>query len=181
MNRAAYFFLIFTVVLAAGLAGFHFSQRDDAPGKARTHSRALEKLWALELPDTGEKPQRLSQWRGRVLVVNFWATWCPPCRREIPGFVRLSGKYAANNVQFVGIGVDDADKVRDFAAKIAIPYPILIGDMELFRLSEDLGNPTQALPFTLILDRQGKVSFIREGLLDEGSLESILKPLAGNS
>jgi thiol-disulfide isomerase/thioredoxin len=181
MNRAAYFFLILTVALAAGLAGFHFSQRHDGSGKVQIGSSALEKLWSLKLPDTGGKPQRLSQWRGRVLVVNFWATWCPPCRREIPGFARLSEKYAAMDVHFVGIGVDDADKVRDFAGKIAIPYPILIGDMDLFRLSEDLGNPTQALPFTLILDRQGKVAFIREGMLDEVSLEKILKPLAGAS
>lgn len=181
MNRAAYFFLVLIVALAAGLAGFHFSQHHDASDKVRTDSGAMEKLWALALPDTDGKRQHLSQWRGKVLVVNFWATWCPPCRREIPGFVRLSGKYAANNVQFVGIGVDDANKVRDFAAKIAIPYPILIGDMDLFRLSEDLGNPTQALPFTLILDRQGMIAFIREGMLDEVSLEKILKPLVGAS
>lgn len=181
MNRAAYFFLILTVILAAGTAGYHFSQRHDASGKVRTDNRALEKLWSLDLPDTTGKLHRLSQWRGRVLVVNFWATWCPPCRREIPGFIRLSGKYAANNVQFVGIGVDDPDKVREFSEKAAIPYPILIGDMDLFRLSEDLGNPTQALPFTLILDRQGNISFIREGMLDEASLELILKPLVHTS
>jgi len=181
MNRAAYFFLILTVVLATGLAGFHFSQRHGASGKVQVDSNALEKLWLLELPDTGGKSQRFSQWHGKVLVVNFWATWCPPCKREIPGFARLSEKYAANGVHFVGIGVDDADKVRDFAGKTGIPYPILIGDMDLFRLSEDLGNPAQALPFTLILDRQGKVAFIREGMLDEESLEKVLKPLADTS
>jgi thiol-disulfide isomerase/thioredoxin len=177
MNRAAYVFLVLTVVLGASVAGFHFSQRHDASGTVRTDKRALEKLWSLDLPDTTGKRHRLSQWQGRVLVVNFWATWCPPCRREIPGFIRLSGKYASDNVQFVGIGVDDPDKVREFSGKMAIPYPILIGDMDLFRLSEDLGNPTQALPFTLIIDRQGKIAFIREGMLDEASLELILKPL----
>ncbi|MDD5298045.1 MAG: TlpA disulfide reductase family protein [Rhodocyclaceae bacterium] len=181
MNKAAYLFLVLTVALAAGFAGFHFSQRNNVPGRTQTDNGALERIRSLELPDTQGKPQPLGQWRGRILVINFWATWCPPCRREIPGFARLSRKYEANGVQFVGIGVDDGDKVRGFTNSMAIPYPILMGNMDLFQITENLGNPTQALPFTLILDRKGTVAFIREGMLEEESLEQTLKSLISAS
>ncbi len=181
MNKAAYIFLVLTVALGAGFAGFHFSSRHDASGQARVDASALNRLHSLELPDTQGRRQALSQWRGRVLVVNFWATWCPPCLREIPGFGRMSEKHGAKGVQFVGIGVDDGDKVRYFSQKNAIPYPILIGDMDLFQLTGDLGNPSGALPFTLILDRQGKVAFLREGMLDEQKLDSVLQTLANGT
>src|SRR4051812_8170172 len=75
-------------------------------------SRATEELYSLTLSDPAGKPQPFSQWRGRVLVVNFWATWCEPCREEVPALVQTQSKWVGKGVQIVGIGVDSADKIR---------------------------------------------------------------------
>lgn len=175
MNRVAYFALILVVVLAAGIAGFQLSAKRTGASPSGVNASALSALMSLRLDDLGGKSQALSQWRGQVLVINFWATWCPPCRREIPGFARISTKLAANGVQFVGISTDSAEKVRDFVRAFPFPYPNLLGDESLLQLTQNLGNPTQALPFTIILDPAGRVVFVREGFLPEDELWQALK------
>ena len=177
MNRAAYFFLVLTVVLGSGFLGYRFSSPGVESGRQVEDKSDLATLQALRLNDINGRAQPLAQWQGQILVVNFWATWCPPCRREIPGFIKLSRKFSGNGVQFVGIGTDDSDKVRQYAQDAHIPYPILLGDESLLRLTQGLGNPTEALPFTVIMDRKGRIAFIREGFLDEDPLLRVLQSL----
>ena len=119
----------------------------------------------------------MAQWRGKVLVVNFWATWCAPCREEIPALMRLQRNYAANGVQFVGIAIDNASKVRDYAEEMQINYVLLIGSMETLGVTKDLGNPAGVLPFTVVLDHAGKVAYVHAGQLSEASLGAVLAPL----
>src|SRR5581483_1569563 len=83
-------------------------------GARTTHAEDAAALMALSLPDVSGTPQSLAQWRGKVVVVNFWATWCAPCREEMPEFVKAQQEYGARGLQFVGIAVDDADKVSKF-------------------------------------------------------------------
>ena len=83
----------------------------------------------LVLTDLNGQPQSLGQWRGKVLIVNYWATWCPPCREEMPGFSRLQDKYRDKGVQFVGISIDTADKIIEFQKTTPVTYPLLIGDI----------------------------------------------------
>jgi thiol-disulfide isomerase/thioredoxin len=113
-----------------------------------------------------------------VLIVNFWATWCAPCREEMPMFMRLQAEQGAKGVQFVGIAVDNADKVRDYAADLKLNYPTLIGGFGAMELSKTLGNAIMALPFTVIIDRAGKVAHTQLGPLKEEQLRSILGQLA---
>lgn len=134
-------------------------------------------LLRLELPDANGTPQAMRQWQGKVIVANFWATWCPPCRDEIPAFQRLSRKYEANGVQFVGISIDSPDKVRQFAAEFGVTYPLLIASSEVMSIATELGNRSQGLPFTVILDREGAVRRTKLGRLSEESLESALREL----
>lgn len=122
----------------------------------RTSSDAAP-LLALSLPDTEGAPQRLDQWRGQVIVVNFWATWCGPCREEMPELVRAQKDFGAKGLQIVGIAVDNADKVRQFVKDFGLNYPALIGGYGAVDISKDLGNRLAALPFTIIVDRKGKV------------------------
>lgn len=137
-------------------------------------------LLALSLPDLAGTPQALSQWKGKILVVNYWATWCPPCKDEMPGFSRIHQKFAANGIQFVGISIDSAEKVRKFQAATPVRYPLLLGSMEDMRTAVDLGNAAQGLPFTVILDRQGEVYSTKLGKFPESALEerltALLKP-----
>jgi thiol-disulfide isomerase/thioredoxin len=134
-------------------------------------------LTSLSLPDTQGRNQPLSQWRGKILVVNFWATWCPPCREEMPGFSRLSTKYADNSVQFVGISIDTLNNVRDFEKTSPVTYPLLIGSMDTVQNTVPIGNSAQALPFTAIFDKKGELHSVKLGRLSEPELERRLNEL----
>lgn len=134
-------------------------------------------LLATRLPDTDGTMQAVAQWAGRVLVVNFWATWCAPCREEIPVLVRLQEKYGPRGLQFVGIAIDDAEKVRAFAREFRINYPLLLGAIDTVELSRQLGNRVGVLPYTLVLDRGGKVSVSFPGGVKESALEAAITPL----
>lgn len=128
-------------------------------------------IFDLVLTDLKGQPQSLGQWRGKVLVVNYWATWCLPCREEMPGFSRLQDKYRDKGVQFVGISIDTAVKILEFQEKTPVIYPLLIGDMDVMENSAKLGNTQQALPFTAVFDRQGRLFSTKLGRVAEAQLE----------
>ena len=123
----------------------------------------------LALPDADGKEQRIDQWRGKVIVVNFWATWCAPCREEMPEFVQAQNTYGPKGLQFVGIADNQADKVRQFATEIGLNYPSLIGGFGAMELSKTLGNTIMALPFSVVVDRQGKIAHTQLGVLKAGN------------
>jgi thiol-disulfide isomerase/thioredoxin len=156
------------VATAAGIAWFERSRASSQDGSA---------VLALVLPDVDGRDQPLAQWRGKVLIVNFWATWCAPCREEMPQFIAVQKREGANGVQFVGIAVDQADKVRDFAKEIGLNYPALIGGLGAIELSKALGNDLAALPFTIVLDRAGRVAHTQLGPLKAPQLDALLKDL----
>lgn len=131
----------------------------------------------LVLSDLQGKPQSLGQWRGKVLVVNYWATWCAPCREEMPAFSRLHERYRDKGVQFVGISIDDAVKIAEFQKTTPASYPLLIGDITTMENSARLGNARQALPFTAVFDRDGNLAMTKLGRYSEADLERHLNEL----
>jgi len=112
-------------------------------------------LWSQVLPDLQGKSHQLSQWRGRPLVVNFWATWCAPCVREMPALQSLSEQHGG--VQFIGIGIDSADNIRAFLEKVPVSYPILVVETGGVDMLRRLGNAQGGLPYTMILNEEGRV------------------------
>ena len=138
---------------------------------------AAEVVMAARLTDLQGQTQPLSQWRGKVLVVNFWATWCTPCREEIPAFVRLQEKYRAQGLQFVGIAIDQRDPVQAFAREFGMSYPVLLGGIETVEMSRRAGNHVGALPFTVIIDRNGNIAGTKLGRVSEARFESIIESL----
>lgn len=178
MSRAfRHAFLIITVSTLAATAGYFLGRPQPVSSplsEAAPTSDALVRLLALTLPDLNSQAQSLSQWKGKVLVVNFWATWCPPCKEEMPEFSRINTKYALNGVQFVGISLDSADKVAAFRKENEISYPLLIGNLETLDLSSDLGNRAKALPFTVILRQDGSLQQAKLGKYVTADLEKAL-------
>jgi len=141
--------------------------REDAQATA-------EAIVKLRLYDLDGQAQPFSQWQGKVLVVNFWASWCAPCVEEMPVFSRLHERYVGQGVQFVGIGVDEADKLRRFVAARPVGYPLLVAGGEPGLLP---GVQLRGLPYTLVLGRTGRVESFRLGRLDEATLDPILRHL----
>ncbi|MDB5888424.1 MAG: thioredoxin [Rhodocyclales bacterium] len=133
---------------------------------------AVEKLLALRLPDSDGKTLAFSQWRGKPLVVNFWATWCPPCREEMPLLDRTA--RAQPGVQFVGISVDDKEHVTAFRKTNPTSYPLPITGMDISALAADLGNKAMALPFTAFVSADGKLVAVKLGALKEAELKAFL-------
>ncbi len=177
MGKRAY--LIVAVALLALGAGLIAGWRAQAPANlspAQAKS-AAEMLYVSTLPDLKGINQSFEQWRGKVLVVNFWATWCPPCREEIPQFIKVQEKYRSRGLVFVGVAVDKKDAVRAYADEIGINYPVLLGDLEAMELSRKAGNRAGALPFTLVIDRTGKIIATQFGGLTQDKLEPIISPL----
>jgi len=140
-------------------------------------AQAVSSILDMPLPDLQGQMRQLSEWKGRVMVVNIWATWCPPCREEIPAFIRLQKQLMQKNVQFVGIAVDDKNPVADFTHAYGINYPILLGGNETMMLLRLYGNRMGVVPQTLIFDPNGQLVISHIGLLEEKELLDYLKPL----
>jgi len=131
----------------------------------------------FSLPDQEGVTHKLSKWDGKVLIINFWATWCPPCRKETPAFVELQDQYGKQGLQFIGVAIDEKDKVEDFADTYGVNYPMLLGDLDAINVSKAYGNRFGSLPYTVIVDRQGKINFIQRGELHKSTAEEKIKAL----
>jgi thiol-disulfide isomerase/thioredoxin len=125
----------------------------------------LSSLPDFTLTDLEGNPRDSRGWAGKILVLNFWATWCPPCRRELPAFIELQQELGGKGLQFVGIAIDSPEAVRDFAESMAFNFPVLLGDEQAIAMSRRLGNRHQGLPFSVIFDRDGKVLHTQAGEL----------------
>lgn len=150
---------------------------EQEPPKPNLTGNAEDRLPAFSFVDLEGTQQASSQWDGKVLVVNYWATWCPPCRKEMPLFIETQQGYRDQGVQFVGIAIDDPDMVQDFVDVYEINFPILIGNTKAIELSNRMGNRFDSLPFTAIFDRQGKTRYIQVGEMKREVLEKELKSL----
>lgn len=143
------------VVVVAGSAGMGVGVwRSETV--ARDHA-AVEELFALTLADANGREQPLAQWRGRLLVVNFWATWCAPCVEEMPELQAVREEYRSRGVEIIGLGIDSAAKIRQFRDEHALTLPLLVAGLEGSGLGARLGNTAGALPYTVLIDADGRV------------------------
>ena len=160
------------LALAATIAGGWLASTRYAPHAPAT--AAVATLWTLDFPDVAGRTQALSQWRGQVVVLNFWASWCGPCREEMPDFAALRAQYRPRGVEFVGIAIDNSTNVVRFLRQMPVDYPILIGEGAAHTLARRLGNPSGALPYTIVLDRDGNIVLSHLGRLPRAKLEATL-------
>jgi thiol-disulfide isomerase/thioredoxin len=135
---------------------------------------------AFSLPDLRDQLHNSSEWQGNVVVLNFWATWCPPCTAEMPMFDALQGEYAEAGVKFVGIAIDNHADVETFIREKGIGYTILIGNPASMELSKTLGNNNSGLPFTAVFDRAGKLVATVVGEVPRKRLNNLLAVLTSS-
>lgn len=136
-------------------------------------------LLGARFQDLDGRSRRLLEWRGRALLCNFWATWCAPCRDEIPLLVAAKQRDTGPWIEIVGIGIDSADKIREFALSYKINYPLLVAGATALHLIRGLGNRAGGLPYTVALDRAGAVVGRHLGAMNEAELRQVLARLRG--
>ncbi len=129
----------------------------------------------ITLADRDGKPRALSEWDGKVLVINFWATWCAPCRREIPMLNELAREHRGQGVEVIGIAVDFREDVLQYLQKMPIDYIVLIGEQDGMDAARAFGMDTIGLPFTAFTDSSGRIATIHVGELHRPQAEAILK------
>ena len=153
-------------LLLGWLAAWNACAAEDFPPSAPLFSAAFA--------DLEDRPATLEHFRGQALVVNFWARWCGPCREEIPEFVKARQRF--HGVEVVGIALDDkAVAVREFASAYGIDYPVFLAKDKGIELIQALGNNKAGLPFTLVVDRQGKVIYTKLGVMKPADMDAAFK------
>jgi peroxiredoxin len=121
---------------------------------------------------------QLDEWRGKVIMLNFWASWCPPCQYEIRDFVGYQEKYGGRGLQIVGIGIDSERKLRNVARTLGINYPTLVaGEDEGWKVLKQWGDRRGVLPYTVLIARDGRLVYTHLGPLDQATFEEQVLPL----
>lgn len=172
--------LLLLIALASAfgmVAGFLVSQKFAENKQPVEQQTLLNGPVDFSLPDTEGKSQALKQWRGKLVLLNFWAPWCDPCRKETPLFVKAQKVYGEKGLQIIGLAVDEKQHVIQFMQDYGINYPILLGIDEGIDLMEKFGNNMGALPYSAFIDEQGKVISTKLGEFTPEELDSSLQKL----
>jgi peroxiredoxin len=171
--------ILFVAVVVAFMLfiGFHLARRSGGNGASIQSDYKGKPAPAFELKSLDGKTVRLADYRGKAVLLNFWATWCQPCKIEMPWFVELQNKYGSEGLQVVGIAMDDASEqdIAKFAKDMGVNYPVLIGKESV----GDAYGGVQFLPTTYFLDRDGKVVDRVFGLKSRSDIEDDVKEALG--
>jgi peroxiredoxin len=169
-------FILGLAVLASGLGGYveHRHRQPDAPFVGQT-------LPAISLPGLDGKTHALSDYRGHRLLLNFWASWCGPCLKEMPALNSAQARFAAGTSSqpgsvVIGIAMDDPRMARAFVAAHPLHYPILLGNLDVPSTSQQLGDVTGVLPYSVLVGADGRVLATREGSLSTDEMDQWLTP-----
>jgi thiol-disulfide isomerase/thioredoxin len=163
--------------LVLGAAGLAAAAAGLLAGRLLTGGSAEDgALKAATFPDLKGKPRPLAEWQGRVVVLNFWATWCAPCRREIPLLNRLYQQYSGQRLQIVGVAVDFKDEVAKYVKLTHFAYPLLVGEQTGLEAAEKFGME-MALPFSIFVDSQQRIVAAKVGELHRDDADAIIQAL----
>lgn len=179
------------LTLGSALAGFYF-YRSQAAIELTGQTSVAPSALAMEkqrrdiigihrpdfsLPDINGQLHHIKEWDGKVIALNFWATWCPPCLKEIPAFIKLQSRYADRDLQFIGIALQKPKEVVEFITEQGVNYPVLAGEMDVIKIARAYGNHLGALPYTVIIGKDGRIAYIKHGELAADTAEDVLLKL----
>jgi len=172
-HRGIWLVLVLAVLVATigGYVGYH--NRHAAPGIVPA-DLAGRLPPAIELPDLDGRLHRLSDYRGRRILLNFWATWCVPCLKEMPALSQAQEKFGEHDAIVIGIAMDEPDRVRAFLAAHPVNYPILMGRIEEPNTSVQFGDANQILPYSVLIGEDGRMITAHAGILSPPQLEQWL-------
>lgn len=188
MRRALTALAAMAVVAASAAAGYHFYRSatpETAAGTApHRHTPAGPDTAIIgtgraefTLPDLQGRQRDIGEWDGKVIALNFWATWCPPCLEEIPRLVTLQSQYGGRGLQIIGIALQKPGDVVAFTRKHGMNYPVLAGEMPVVKVAEAYGNQVGALPYTVVIDRRGRIAFLKQGPVTAPEMRKVIQPL----
>lgn len=181
MSKVKQIFLYLCVAVFALVAGSYLrsvlTEAQQTQLSSEESQQGAKAILAANLPDIHGENQAVSQWLGKVMVVNFWATWCTPCQEEIPEFVETQEKFRDRGLLFVGIALDQADMVKKFSQEFGINYPVLVGGLNSWPLAQAAGNRLSVLPYTVIINRSGEIVETYVGRVNLKKLEKLVVPL----
>lgn len=172
--------VVAAVAVAGGLTAGHWMRGDvfeNAAEAATAKTDPVAALWAAQVTDDAGKPQSLAAFKGQKVVVNFWASWCGPCVKEMPELVQLSHAYKAKGIRFVGVAVDSDKNVQAFLQKVKVDYPVFVSGYAGADLARNFGNTAGALPFTVVIDANGRVRMTKLGEIEPNQLKKTLDTL----
>ena len=179
--------LLIVLGLVAAGAGFMLFQANTPVAPKVADSQAQKPAGKnvrrpdFSLPDVDGVEHAISEWDNKVILLNFWATWCPPCRREIPAFIKLQNQFGQQGLQIIGLAIDQVDLVEAYADNIGINYPVLAGENNAIKVTEAYGNQYGQLPYTVIIDRQGIIRHTKFGEVTYEEAIEFIQPLLSNS
>lgn len=166
--------------LSIGIALFGerwLAERDGGGTESHSGAGSISTLPDMRLPDLQGNEITSNAWAGKVVVLNYWATWCPPCLREMPLLTQLQDSFDGGRLQVVGIAIDEQSSVRRFLDENSVGYQILLGDADAIELSKRLGNRTSGLPFTVVFDRLGRLVLSQSGEITAADIRERILPL----
>ncbi|WP_266157002.1 TlpA family protein disulfide reductase [Dyella silvatica] len=174
--------ILMLAVLAAAVGGWFQHQQQTAKvtaGVPAAVGGVGELGPELSLPGIDGREHRLGDFRGRRVLLNFWASWCLPCLEEMPALARMQAKFGDQGTIVVGIAMDKPAAVREFLAAHPVPYPMLLGRLDSPSTSLRFGDAAEVLPYSVLLDGDGRVLERHVGKLTPQQLETWLKPSSG--
>lgn len=188
---------VFAVIgLIAGVSTYLYNSAKSAPESAEQHApaatvqgkvqpapslntvRQVQTRPEFSLADTAGVMRSISEWDGKAMVVNFWATWCAPCRREMPLLKQLQAEYADEDVQIIGVAVDLREDVLGYLDEAPVNYPVMIGEQDAIDAAEGFGVEFMAMPFTAFTDHSGNVLHVQIGEVHRPQAELIFNTVA---
>ena len=165
-------YILLVILLGFGIRHFFLNTQTENGGNQSTQA-----LFAATFPDEKGRPQALKNYAGKIVVLNIWATWCAPCREEMPELSKLHSAYQNQNLVVLGVAVDDITAISDFSKETIVSYPLFAADMQGMEIATHLGNNKGVLPYTVIIKTDGSVAKTYFGRVSQQLLEKTLKPL----